>query len=79
MDLVRNKYKSLHKYTVNIMTFHTLPPSQQFFPYHKENDMQDIIHRINLLWHLQNVVPTPNTNLQSGRHETDIDHIEPMW
>lgn len=33
---------SLEKCIVNIITSHSLQPSQQFFLYHKENDMQGI-------------------------------------
>ena len=56
------------------MTFHTWLSPQQSFPYQKENETHGFI----LLRLLPNVVPTQDTNLESGRLETNIHHIEPL-
>lgn len=51
------------------MTFHTLTPSQQSFPYHKENDKQGIAHR----YHPSQPCPLCGANT---RHKSAIHHNE---
>jgi len=62
-----NVYKSFS----NLKHFQAWSSPQQSFSYHKENDTHGFI----LLRLLQNVVSTPDTDMQSGRLETNIHHI----